>query len=163
VAGIAGRVEAGHVILYARYDETGLGPFVDYYQRRLFGVTMTRILIIDDDPSLRRALRKTLEHAGYGVIEADSSEGGVTTYREQQPDLVITDVYMPGGDGVEGTIRVLHEFPHARVVVMTGGGWSDTDKVLSGARRLGAAGTLPKPFTSEEVVSTVKRVLGENE
>ncbi len=124
---------------------------------------MIRILIIDDDSSLRRAMRKTLEHAGYDVIEAEGGDDGVDTYRTHQPDLVITDVYMPGGDGMEGAIRVLQEFPGARVVVMTGGGWADTDSVLDGAKRLGAAGTLPKPFTGDEVVTTVKRVLGEGE
>ena len=124
---------------------------------------MSRILIIDDDSGLRRALRKTLETAGYDVAEANSSQRGLEAYRTSKPDLVLTDVYMPEGDGLEGTIRMLSEFPNARVIVMSGGGWARTEAILSDAQKLGAVGTISKPFTIEEVVDTVRRALGGND
>ena len=121
---------------------------------------MSRILIIDDDSGLRRALRRTLEAVGHEVVEADSSQRGLESYRASQPDLVLTDVYMPEGDGLEGTIRMLSEFPDARVIVMSGGGWARTEAILSDAEKLGAIGTISKPFTIEEVVEAVRRALG---
>jgi DNA-binding NtrC family response regulator len=120
---------------------------------------MAHILVIDDDRDLRRALRRTLEASGHVVTEAESSARGLDLYRKSRPDVVMTDVHMPEGDGVEGTVKMLAEFPDARVIVMSGGGWASPTAVLEEASKLGAAGTLPKPFTGEEVVTTLQRVL----
>lgn len=120
---------------------------------------MARILIVDDDESVRRSLRKTLQLIGHDIEEVADGRAALDAYRARPADLVITDVYMPDTDGIEGTIRLLTEFPDAKVIVMTGGGWVKRDDVLEGARRLGAAGTLSKPFTVDEVATTVRQVL----
>lgn len=64
---------------------------------------------------------------------------------QQAADLIITDVYMAGTYGIEALIRLRHEFPDARIIVMSGGGHRTTDDILAVARRLGAQRTLAKP------------------
>lgn len=126
----------------------------DFARRR-----MARILVVDDDDSVRRSLRKTLEFLGHEVEEAVDGRAALEAYRAHPADLVITDVYMPDTDGIEGTIRLLMEFPDAKVIVMTGGGWVKREDMLADAKQLGASGSLPKPFTVEEVANTVRQVL----
>ncbi len=120
---------------------------------------MARILVVDDDVSIRNSLKKALTLAGHEVVEAENGEDALVTYRAAGPDLVMTDVYMPGTDGIEGTIRMLMEFPQAKVIVMTGGGWAEKDVILDNAQQLGAVGTLAKPFSVQEVMDAVRSAL----
>ena len=121
---------------------------------------MATILVVDDDEAVRRAVRKTLETRGHTVLEAADGPAGVSTFEEKNPELIITDVYMPGGDGLESIIRILGAYPDAKVIVMTGGGWDSTDSILTKAQSLGAAGILRKPFGVVELVELVNRILG---
>jgi len=101
---------------------------------------MARILLVDDNPRLRATARKILALAGHEVVEA-------------------SDVYMPEGDGIETTIRLTQEFPGIRLVVMSGGGFVDRESILEVAGRLGAGGTLPKPFSKEQLLAAVDAAL----
>ena len=69
---------------------------------------MGKILIIDDDAGMRRMIGRILEGAGYDVLIAEDGEVGLKLFDEHAPDLVITDLLMPGKDGLE-TIRQLLE------------------------------------------------------
>lgn len=122
---------------------------------------MERILIVDDDQQFRSAMRKVLEKEGYAVVEAESGSSGLDAYRREPADMVLTDVYMPDTDGIEAMIRLHHEFPDARIVVTSGGGYWEKDKVLQAAARLGAQRTLPKPVERGELLEVVRSVLGE--
>ncbi|HZI22892.1 MAG TPA: response regulator, partial [Gemmatimonadales bacterium] len=82
---------------------------------------MARILVMEDDPSFRNAVRVVLEAAGYEVIEAADGAVGLRLHREQGADLVLVDIFMPERDGLE-VIRALKiEAPGAKIIAMSGG------------------------------------------
>lgn len=113
------------------------------------------ILIVDDDPGIRRGLAVELEAAGYIAIEARSGSEALPLVREVRPDLVLTDLAMPGGDGFEliAAIRSSEELP---VLVLSVRG-DDTDKIR--ALDLGADDYVTKPFSVSELLARVRAQL----
>lgn len=122
---------------------------------------MARILVVDDDPTVRRLMARVLVGAGYDVQEASDGAEAITAFRASPADLVVTDVYMPGADGIEAIIRLQQEFPDVRVIATSGGGHRDKHDVLEMAARLGAKRTLPKPVGRKDLLEAVGAVLGE--
>lgn len=120
---------------------------------------MASILIIDDEPGVLKVLRRILENAGHTVSEAPDGEVALRQFVGQPADLVVTDIFMPGMDGLEFLMHVRTAFPQARVVVMSGGGILPRDQVLGDAAQLGADLILEKPFTSQEVLEVVDQAL----
>ena len=118
---------------------------------------MERILLVDDERSLKTALATALRHDGYDVLLADGGEAALATAEAEPVDLVLTDVRMPGMDGLE-LLRVLRERqPALAAIVMTAYGSVET---AVEALRLGAADFLTKPFKVAELRRAVSRVLG---
>ena len=120
---------------------------------------MADILIIDDEPGVLRVLRKILEGEGHSVTEAPDGEVALRHFEGKPADLVITDIFMPGMDGIEFLVHVRKTFPDARVLAMSGGGLLSRDQALSDASLLGADQILQKPFSKEEVMEAVTRTL----
>lgn len=120
---------------------------------------MARILVADDDEDFRRVTGRMLAAAGHEVIEAGDGSQAIEAYRARPCELVLTDVYMPGVDGVESIIRLRDEFPSVRIVAVSGGGYRDQDEVLKLAASLGAQATLTKPLHKTTLLQTVDRVL----
>ncbi len=119
---------------------------------------MTRILIIDDDDTLRGIIVKSLKHAGYDVRDTNNGRKGVELYREDPVDLVVTDLVMPEQEGME-TIKILHrEFPDLPIIAMSGG-LDGSPLYLELTRRLGAKCTLTKPFTLQQLKEAIAAVL----
>lgn len=118
---------------------------------------MAHILIIDDDPDTREVLRATLEAAGHEVTLAAEGREGVERYRAQRADLIITDLYMPGQEGLETIKQLRMEFPDVRIVAMSGKPTGST--MLTVAQRLGATVVLHKPFLAEELLKAVEQSL----
>lgn len=121
---------------------------------------MARILLVDDDAAVRSALKRFLGSLGHDVVELEDGEAAVRVYRERPADLVITDAYMPRVDGLEAVIRLRGEFPGAKIVVMSGGGFRHKTDVLRLAADAGAVATLPKPIDLDELGKLVREVLG---
>jgi len=121
---------------------------------------MARILLVDDDADVRGALGKFLGKLGHDVVPLEDGEAALRSYREQPADLVLTDAYMPHIDGIEAAIRLRSEFPEARIVVMSGGGFRHKTDVLRLATDAGAAATLSKPIELEQLARVVREVLG---
>jgi two-component system, chemotaxis family, chemotaxis protein CheY len=120
---------------------------------------MSRILIIDDDPAVRRMIATALSRLGHDVAESSDGAEGVQQYRARPSELVITDLYMPGQDGIE-TIQVLRdEFPDARILAISGGASVGGSGSLIDARLLGADDTLEKPFTLDQLAAVVNGLL----
>ena len=121
---------------------------------------MARILIIDDDDTLRGIIVKSLTHAGHKVSNTNNGRKGVEMYRADPVDLVITDMVMPEQEGME-TIKILHrEFPELRIIAMSGG-LEGSNLYLDLTRRLGAACTLPKPFTLQQLKEAIEIVMAD--
>ena len=118
-----------------------------------------RILVVDDDDDFRRIATRMLREAGYEVDTAADGTTAIARYRAGDVDLILLDLYLPGTDGIETTIRLQHEFPEARIVAVSGGGYRNQDEVLDMARRVGAAGTLAKPLDQATLLATIAEVL----
>jgi len=120
-----------------------------------------RILVIDDEESVRQIVKEMLVLEGYEVITAPNGKAGLQSFRKQPTDLIITDIFMPEMEGLE-TIRELHrEFPQVKIIAMSGGGESGMLSFLSYAERFGAVSTLRKPFSREELLKCVAELLAE--
>ena len=121
---------------------------------------MANILIIDDDAYVRDVLVQVIGGAGHSTQVAGDGDKGLELYRAGKPDLVVTDIMMPGKDGME-TIRELRAFdPNARIIAMSGGGRIRYTQVLEFARKLGADDAIAKPFSNAELLSRIAALLG---
>lgn len=118
-----------------------------------------RILVVDDDPGIRRALHALLSRAGYQVTQARDGSEAIRMWRDQGGDLVITDLHMPEKDGIETIIELMSQTPGIRIIAMSGGGQTKRLDLLGNAALLGAVFTVEKPFTLDEMMNTVKRAL----
>jgi two-component system KDP operon response regulator KdpE len=117
--------------------------------------TAHRVLVVDDEPHLVRAVRMYLELQGYTVFGAHSGEEALDAVREKLPDLIILDVMMPGTDGFE-TLQVLRRLSDVPVIMLTARGEED-HKVRGLA--LGADDYVTKPFSQRELLARVQAVL----
>ena len=118
---------------------------------------MPAVLLIDDDDAMRVLLRTVLEGAGHRVQEAANGIEGLRVFREAHADLVITDIYMPGCDGLEIIQMLRRVNPGIKILAVTGR--SDTPDFLKVARMLGASSVLRKPFEMGVFLQTVERLL----
>lgn len=116
---------------------------------------MKRILLIEDDSTLRWFLYQSLNQAGYVVIEAIHGADGLLQLRNNPVDLVITDMLMPEMDGVETIQQLRRTFPDVKIIAISGGGLASPDHYLKIARKLGADKTLKKPFTFPELLGAI--------
>jgi DNA-binding response OmpR family regulator len=123
---------------------------------------MAHIILIEDDPWISNIFRQLLENAGHVVDVAENGQQGFDMYRANPADLVITDIVMPVKDGLETILDLKNEFPHARVIAISGGGAIESDRYLSLAESIGAIKALQKPLTKEELLAAVDESLAGN-
>ena len=116
-----------------------------------------RILIVDDDASIRRTLSILLRKAGYEVTQAADGSEAIRLWRQGGGDLVITDLHMPEKDGIQTIIELLSHSPGVRIIAMSGGGQTKRLDLLGNASLLGAVFTIEKPFTIAEMMAVVDR------
>ena len=120
---------------------------------------MTRILVVDDNASVRTTARALLEAAGFEVVEAESGATALKTLTSERFEAVLTDIFMPDTDGIE-LIHTLHrQSPDLPIVAMSGGGYNDGKDVLAVARLFGAVQIIQKPLTQRKVVGAIRRAL----
>ncbi len=118
-----------------------------------------RILIVDDDAGIRRALHILLSREGYQVSQARDGVEALKMWRHSGGDLVITDLHMPEKNGIEMIVELLLHSPGIRIIAMSGGGQTKRLDLLGNATMLGAVHTIEKPFTLNEMMTTVRRAL----
>lgn len=118
--------------------------------------TSQRVLVVDDEASDLSGMCSMLETAGFTVFRAESGSRAVAAFLERRADVVVTDLAMPGGDGL-GLIRVLRGLrPDVGVVAVTGKG----PDYQSAARTMGADVVLAKPVDPQELADAVSRSVG---
>ena len=122
-----------------------------------------RILIVDDDPGIRRALHILLTREGYHVTQARDGVEALRLWRDHGSDLVITDLHMPEKNGIETIVEILSHNPSMRIIAMSGGGQTKRLDLLGNASLLGAVHTIEKPFTLNEMMSMVRQALTDPE
>lgn len=94
-----------------------------------------RLLIVDDQPPIRALLRTVMEGLADDIVECGRGEDAVAAVAEQQPDVVLMDIEMPGVDGIAATREITARFPGVRVVIVT---QHDADDLRESAARAGA-------------------------
>ncbi|MCG3777949.1 MAG: Transcriptional regulatory protein ZraR [Nitrospira sp.] len=113
-----------------------------------------RILLVDDEPLMRLSMVDALETVGHEVAAAASGTEGLDAVRRQPFDLVITDLRLPGADGLTVLTATKEQSPHTEVVVITAHGSVET---AVGAMKLGAFDYITKPFSMDELLLIVER------
>lgn len=118
------------------------------------------ILTVDDSASMRQMIKLTLAGAGYNVLEAGDGNQGLSTARGNAVDMVLTDLNMPGMDGLQlvKELRKLSTFTGVPIVLLTTE--SDAERKAQ-AKAAGATGWITKPFQPEQLLSVTKKVLGQ--
>ncbi len=124
---------------------------------------MARILIVDDDESTRRTLRRMLEPVGYDVVEAADGREGVELYKEDSVDLVLMDLIMPEKEGIQAAAELRHYDPEVKIIAISGGGRIGNFQVLRIAQKFGIEHALPKPIRLGKLLALVNEVLGAKE
>lgn len=119
---------------------------------------MPRVLIVDDSPTETYKFKETLEKHGFEIITADNGADGVAVARQEQPDLVLMDVVMPGLNGFQATRQLSKgdDTKHIPVIIVTTKD-QETDKVWG--RRQGATDYLTKPVDEAVLLDTINRAM----
>ena len=117
---------------------------------------MKRILVIDDEPSIRNVVKMMLQREGHEVVTACDGIDGVSELRCFLPDIVITDISMPGMDGIELLKVIQKENIDLSVVVMSGN--TSGKQFLKTASQLGAVATLEKPFSRTDLIQIIRTI-----
>jgi PAS domain S-box-containing protein len=117
---------------------------------------MNKILLVDDEESIRNMMRMTLELDGYSVLTAADGPSALTIFQEEFPDVVLLDVRMPGMDGVEALRRIKEINRDAEVIIISGHG--DMDMAIK-CLRMEASNFLTKPVSEELLSLSLKRSL----
>jgi len=121
---------------------------------------MARILVVDDDDTIRRSLRRLFESQDYTVTEAPTGGMALTNLRHTPCDLVVTDVFMPDMNGYELLMTFRDEFPDTPLIMMSGGGAGvGKTNVLFAGSKLGARHVFEKPFDLSEMLEAVQELL----
>ena len=119
---------------------------------------MPRVLIVDDSPTETYKFKETLEKHGFEIISADNGADGVAVARQEQPDVVLMDVVMPGLNGFQATRQLSkgEDTKHIPVIIVTTKD-QETDKVWG--RRQGATDYLTKPVDEAVLIDTINRAM----
>jgi len=121
---------------------------------------MAHILVIDDEADIRTILEALLTREGHTVDSTDNGEAGLRLADQNRYDLVISDVLMPGMDGLEVVTRIRQKFPDMRIIVMTGGTAKiDKGMLLSMTQALKAFKVVTKPISFKELKDAVNEIL----
>lgn len=118
----------------------------------------TRVLLIEDDASFRKAVSDVLELEGYEVLQAPSGKAGIVTVKKEMPDLVVLDLIMPGMKGLEVCQVLKQDAVTARVpiIILTG---NDKDGQDIACLDMGADGYLAKPVKSDRLLAHIRALL----
>jgi CheY-like chemotaxis protein len=118
------------------------------------------VLVVDDDAGLRETISHMVASVGYHVDSVEDAHAAIASVSARTPDIIITDVYMPTGDGFELLNWLRNEGMTIPVIVMSGSssGTGEYDQ-LTVAQHLGAAAVIDKPFRQSKLVETIDRVL----
>ncbi len=119
---------------------------------------MANILVVDDMQIMRDIVRATLEPLNHAIFEAENGEDGLTLIQEQRIDLIITDLYMDGMDGIEFTAAVRHlaEYKFTPILLLTG---ENSSEIKFRGKKAGVTGWLLKPFEPEKLKSALARLI----
>jgi CheY-like chemotaxis protein len=116
---------------------------------------MARILVVDDNESLRELIQEVLQRQGFSIVQAENGAAAMEVLRyDPQFDAIVTDISMPDLDGLRLTRLVRIQYPHIPVIIASAYYYQ-----IKHARALGAAQHLHKPFSNNQLVEVVQSVV----
>jgi two-component system chemotaxis response regulator CheY len=120
---------------------------------------VARVLVVDDNSMVRLYIKENLMQAGHEIVgEADDGAKAVDEYIKCRPDIVTLDITMPRRDGLESLKDIMAADPDAKIIMCTA---ISAHPVIVGCLRIGAKDYIVKPFTPDELVHSVEKVLGQ--
>lgn len=129
------------------------------YQGRREEVLLSKVLIVDDAYFMRNLIKKALREAGHEVVgEAKNGTEGLQMYRDLQPDVVTMDIKMPDISGIDVTRQILADYPHARIIAVTG---NNDDSIKQQMLQAGVKDYLRKPFQPAFLLTKIEGMLQE--
>jgi DNA-binding response OmpR family regulator len=120
---------------------------------------MAKILVLDDEPSILLMIKKMLEKEGHVVDVALNGIEGMELFEEIKPDMVITDIIMPGKEGLETILELRKKYPELKIIAISGGGRIGPQGYLPSAKYLGADMVFQKPLVQKEFIMAVSLLL----
>ena len=120
---------------------------------------MARILVVDDEELARFTIREILTKAGHEIEEAENGKQAIERQKAEPFDLIVTDIVMPGKDGVETIAELKRDVPAPIILAISAGGPTGDADFLKRAESAGADDILVKPFSEEELVQKVDECL----
>jgi DNA-binding response OmpR family regulator len=122
---------------------------------------MAKILLVDDNAALLEMVALFLRGAEHVVTTAANGREAMGLVEDNTFDLVITDIVMPEEEGLGTIMKLRRKTPALKIIAISGGGSVAPEDYLSMARKFGAAQTLAKPFSGDELLAAVDRALSE--
>lgn len=120
---------------------------------------MARILVVDDDSHIREMLRFLFESEGHEVLEASEGEAAMRLHLQSPADLVVTDILMPGKEGVQTIIDFRRDFPGIKIIAISGGGIVGPALYLNLAEKFGAQKAFTKPLEVDKLMGAARELL----
>ena len=118
-----------------------------------------RVLVVDDEPAVRDTVSRALKRAGHDTVAVADGLAGMCAVEAGGFDAVVTDICMPGRDGIELIRSLRASAPMIPVLAISGGGACSIDGLLPMAELLGARAILRKPFAPSELVAAVEGIV----
>lgn len=116
----------------------------------------SRILIVDDEPEMRSVLRQAFEFAGYDVADAADGHAGLEAFQAHHPSLIVSDICMPGIDGLHMLRIIRQQCANAKVILITG--YTHEDQ-KTGDDEVHPNGFFEKPFTLSSLIAAAQEIL----
>jgi DNA-binding response OmpR family regulator len=120
---------------------------------------MARILVIDDDEIVNSMIVQMLTEAGYEAEGAEDGGQGLKMMGQKTYDLIVTDIVMPGKEGIETIATIRRKSRSLPIIAISGGGILNSDQYLTMAREFGANQTIQKPFGKDPFLKVVRDCL----
>ncbi len=118
--------------------------------------SQAKILVVDDNSEVLNLLRQVITQAGHAVSVATDGDQALKLAEREDFDLIITDLIMPGKEGVETILAFRKKHPRTRIIAMSGGGNTASAQDLLGiVQSMGVASTLAKPFSRDELLTRI--------
>jgi DNA-binding NtrC family response regulator len=120
---------------------------------------MARILVVDDEDSIRMLLSQSLEKQQHEIFDAADGDRALEILSEQEIDVVITDIVMPNREGLETIQDIRANWPDVKIIAISGGGRVGKTNYLELAEKIGATVVLKKPFSLDQLQGAVSTIL----
>lgn len=121
---------------------------------------MARILLVEDNETVRFALTALLRESGHSVTEAPDGNAAIAALSEARPEVVVTDVFMPALDGIELICALRETHPDLKIVAMSGGGsFLNSTAAVGLAEKLGADVVMQKPVDNDTLLARIEELI----